>query len=257
MKKTNENTIYFKTFEDDVVISKNQNYKIKENYKWIHTHPIYKITSCIMYKIASIFGYFYCKINLKIQIENKKVLKNYKKQGYFLYANHTQPVGDVFIPNEICRPKRTYIVVSQANLGIPVIGKLLPMLGALPISSSINNTKKLYDAINKRINEGNCVVIYPEAHVWPYYTKIREFSNTSFKFPVELDKPSFCVTTTYYKKSKKPGIRIFIDGPFFPDKNLTKKDRAKKLHDDIYYTMKKRAENSNYEYIKYRKEEKE
>ena len=39
MKKT----YYYKTFEDDIVESKNQNYKLKENYKWVKNNIWYKI----------------------------------------------------------------------------------------------------------------------------------------------------------------------------------------------------------------------
>ena len=69
-----------------------------------------------------------------------------------------------------------------------------------------------------------CVVIYPEAHVWKYYTKIRPYPSTSFKFPVHCNVPAFCMTTTYYKRKlgKKPGIVVYIDGPFMLDNNLTK-----------------------------------
>ena len=62
------------------------------------------------------------------------------------------------------------------------------------------NYTELYDAIKKRIEQKKCVVIYPEAHVWEYYTKIRPFPSTSFKFPVNCDVPAFCMTTTYYKR---------------------------------------------------------
>lgn len=73
-----------------------------------------------------------CMRKLKIA-----VLRQCAKSGCFLYGNHTQPVGDAFIPVRALAPKRSYVVVSPANLGIRVLGPLLPMLGALLIPNSI------------------------------------------------------------------------------------------------------------------------
>ena len=203
-----------------------------------------------------LYGIVYLKVILHVKLENKKILKKYKRKGYFLYGNHTQTVGDVFIPAFVCSPKRIYIIASQSNLGIAGFGKILPMLGALPIPDSIKNKKEFIKAVETRINQKNCVVIYPESHVWPYYTKIRPFNEGAFKFQVNQNMPSFCITTTYYKRKygKKPGIKVFIDGPFMPDVNLNKKEKAEKLSKEIYESMTNRIINSTYEYIKYIKE---
>ncbi len=252
-----EKVYYYKSFEDDFVKSRNQDYKLKENHKWINDNIWHRICSKILYSFAYVFGLFYNKFVLHVKIENKNLLKKYKKQGYFLYGNHTQPIGDIFIPANACGAKRIYVLASPANLGVAGIGPLLPMLGALPIPTSIKDTKKLLVAINKRIEQKKCVVVYPEAHVWPYYTKIRPFPKISFKFPVECDAPAFCMTTTYYKRKfgKKPGIVVYIDGPFMPNKDLTKKENEEKIYKEIYECMLSRSKNSTYEYMKYKGEQ--
>lgn len=199
---------------------------------------------------------FYCKVFLHIKIENRSILKKYKDEGYFLYGNHTQVLGDVFIPAVVCNPKRIYTVASTANLGVPVIGRLLPFMGILPIPKNVSKTKNLLNAINKRIEGNSAVVIYPEAHVWPYYTEIRPFANTAFKFPVNYNSLSFCMTTTYQKRKigSKPKITIYVDGPFFTDNTIEKKERADKLCKAIHECMEKRSKNSDYKYIKYERE---
>ena len=249
MKKT----YYYKSFKDDVIKSKNQNYKLKKNYKWIKHSMWYSLYSSMIYFFAYIIGFFYCNCILHVKIKNKKILNNYKKQGYFLYGNHTQNIGDVFIPTYICRTKRIYTVVSQANLGIPVIGKILPALGALPIPDSLKNIKHFKVAILERIKQNKCIVIYPEAHVWPYYTKIREFESTSFKYPAELNVPAFAMTTTYQKRkiTKKPKITVYIDGPVNADKDKSKKENQEKIYKEIYEYMKYRSKESTYKYIEY------
>ncbi|MDE6546989.1 MAG: 1-acyl-sn-glycerol-3-phosphate acyltransferase, partial [Lactobacillus sp.] len=97
------------------------------------------------------------------------------------------------------------------------------------------------------------IVIYPEAHVWPYYTEIRPFPETSFNFPVQANKASFVMSTTYQKRkfSKRPKITVYIDGPFFPDPSLPKKQQQKKLHDQVFQQLKDRSKLSDYSYYQY------
>ena len=104
------------------------------------------------------------------------------------------------------------------------------------------------------MNKGYAITIYPEAHIWPYYTKIRPFKDVSFKYPIQLEKPAFCITNTYQsygKNNKKIKIVSYIDGPFYPNKELTLKEQQKELRNKIYNCMEERSENSNIEHIKY------
>lgn len=129
------------------------------------------------------------------------------------------------------------------------------MLGALPIPDTIKNMKEFIQAIETRINQKKCVVIYPESHVWPYYTNIRPFNNGAFKFQVNQNAPAFCITTTYYKRKfgKKPGIKVYVDGPFMVDESLNKKQNIEKLSKEIHECMTNRSKESTYEYVEYKK----
>ena len=79
---------YYDDFDCDVVKSKNQEYLLKENYKWIHKNAFYKIWSYILYVIFFIFSFIYAKLILRVSIKNRRVLKG--KCNYYLYINHTQ-----------------------------------------------------------------------------------------------------------------------------------------------------------------------
>lgn len=244
---------YYSSFSDDFEESANQNYELPEDYKWVRTDIISKLLSGLIYGLAVIFGGAYCRFFLHMKIRGRKNLKGVKG-GFFIYGNHTQPVGDVFIPALCVLPRRIYTVVSTANYGIPFIGKILPFLGALPIVNSLYGVKELNKAMEQRIEKGHPIVIYPEAHVWEYYTDIRPFPHTSFKFPAKLDKPTFAMTVTYKKSRlfKKPIMEVFLDGPFYPQ-GSTVKDKTCYLHRKVYSAMLERSKNSNCSYIEYNK----
>lgn len=245
---------YYRSFSDDFSLSPNQDYKVPEGYRWIRRDFLSRFLSALTYSAAILFSNVYCRIFLGVRFKNRKALKNTKESGAFIYANHTQPIGDVFNPALAALPNRIYTVVSPANLGLPVIGKILPFLGALPIEDSIKGMKSLSEAIECRIKEKKCVVIYPEAHVWEYYTGIRPFPSTSFRYPVKLGAPVFAMTTTYKKRRffKRPLAVIYIDGPFYS--KGSKREEADKLKDTVYGIMLQRSRKSDCEYIEYKKE---
>ncbi len=232
--------------------------KIDKNYVYCHDSLRKSFTHFFWYRIiATPIAALYVKFKFRHKAVNKSVLKPYKKKGYFMYGNHTQDIADAFLPNLLNFPKHDYFIVHPNNVSMPVLGKITPSLGALPLPDDMEAYRNFLNAVDRRIEEGHTVVIYPEAHIWPFYTKIRNFPDTSFHYPVKNDTPAFCFTNTYQqrKHSKKPRIVTYIDGPFFPDKNLPRRAQKKELRDRIYKCMSERAENSNVEWIKYIKRE--
>jgi hypothetical protein len=126
-------------------------------------------------------------------------------------------------------------------------------MGGLPLPDDMAATRNFTAAIEKRIDEGAAVFIYPEAHIWPYYTKIRPFGDASFSYPIKQNTPVFCFTHTYQKKGKSehPQIVTYIDGPFYPDEALPPRERRRKICEEVYAAMCKRAENSDVCWIEY------
>ncbi len=254
MRLLNTEKRYYESLTQDFEETKNQDIKLGDDYKFIRTDFFDRFLSAVIYGAAVALSYPYCRFFLHIKFEGRKKLKEFKNTGYFLFANHTQPIGDVFTPAHALFPKRIYTIVSTANYGIPVIGKILPFLGALPVIESVKGLKNLTASIKTRLSENKCIVIYPEAHVWEYCTFIRPFSDTSFKFPVKFEKPSFCMTVTYNKSKlfKRPKATAFIDGPFYPEGESVR-EKAESLKNQVAEAMIKRSGESDYNYIEYLK----
>ncbi|MCD8054941.1 MAG: 1-acyl-sn-glycerol-3-phosphate acyltransferase [Lachnospiraceae bacterium] len=247
-------TQYYRTLQDDFVESANQSYALGEDYVWIRTGLGAKLARAVLYAIAYLFAFAYGRIALHLKIVKNVNMKGFRDSGAVVYGNHTQPIGDVFFPALVCAPKRCYTVASPANLGIPVIGRLLPWLGALPIPENFGQMKKFVAAVNQRLQEGNCVIVYPEQHVWPYCTQVRPYAETAFDYAVKNRAPAFCMTTTYQARrfSQKPKVTIYLDGPFYADTGLSRRAQKEQLRNQVYACMKKRSEMSTYEYIEYR-----
>lgn len=248
-------TVYYKNEDDDFEGSNINPITIDGDYKYIHDNFFWNLISFILYRlIATPFAFLYVKLKFGIKFKNKEVLKKYKNTGYFMYANHTQVMGDAFIPTIANFSKRVYVVVHPNNVSIPFWGNIIKFLGPLPIPSDISSGKNFINAISKHIKNNNVVMFYPEAHVWSYYTKIRNFDSNTFKYPINEDAPAFAMTITYKKRKMiSPRIIAYIDGPFYPDKNLNNKEKKEDLRNKIYNIMNERAKNSDIEFVKYKK----
>ena len=244
-----QKTRYYASYADDFVETKAQDGKVPEDYPWV---PGWFLSG-LVYGLAALFAQVYLRLGLHVRYKNRKALRQGRKTGAFLYCNHTQPLGDVFLPALPCLPGRIYTVVSPANLGIPVIGKILPWLGALPIPDTVRGMKRFLEAMERRLEEKRYIAIFPEAHVWEYYTGIRPFGEAAFKYPVRFGKPVYCMTTTYQARrwGRKPKATVYIDGPFYPTEGLSVREQALRLRDRVYACMLDRSRNSSYDYIRY------
>ena len=252
----NREVIYYKDeLNDEFSTAKIEAKKIDKNYKYEHSF-LWEACSYLLQNIFSMpIKIGYSKIKFRLKYIGREKLKKYKNTGYFIYANHTQPFADTFIPSVANYPKRNFLIVNPANVSIKYAGHIIEMLGAIPTPDDKTAAKNFLQTIEKRIKQKYSVTIYPEAHIWPYYTKIRPFKDVSFKYPVELNVPVFSLTNTYQSYGKnKIKIVSYIDGPFLAKNELNKKEKQKDLRNIVYETMQERSKNSNVEYIKYVKQ---
>lgn len=251
---------YYSSTNDDPIKTKEQENKEKvglpEGYQFIPKNPFVKLYSFLLFHGFKLFARWYAKFYLHMDIKGREKLKKARGTGYVIYANHTNPFHDAFSP-ALVADRRIYTIISPVNLKLPGIGKYLPYIGGLPLGGTPEEKKAFNEAVDKLIKKKKCLVIYPEAHVWPYYTGIREFpaGDKSFKYAARNNVPVFTMTTTYHKSKKKgqarPDMTVYVDGPFYPDKKLSEEENRAKLMKEAYDSLVKNSKKSSYEYFKY------
>lgn len=216
---------------------------VDKEYTYISRNPFLRLLSAVIYHvICPPILFLYSKIKCGYKIIGKEKLKKVSG-GYFVYSNHTQGELDAFLPNLLSFPRRTCIITGREAVSIKGLRELVKMLGAIPIASTVSGMKNMFSAVKARVDSGCAVAIFPEAHIWPYYTRIRPFPSGSFKFPCKTDKPCFSFTVTYrdryilFYKCKRPGITAYVDGPFYPDQTLPLIRAQEKLCRRVYESM--------------------
>ena len=231
---------------------------IDGHYRYPTDSPFARISHFLWYRVvAAPVAFFYTRWKFRHRIVGGERLRPYLHTGYFLYGNHTQAIGDAFLPHMLQPRQDKWVIVHPSNVSIPILGRLTPFMGALPLPDDHVAYRNFIAALERRLRAGNAVVIYPEAHIWPYYTDIRPFTDASFYYPVKFDVPAFCFTNTYQRQSNRttPQIVTYVDGPFFPDKTLPPRQRRRDLRDRIHACMTERARRSDLIMIEYIKQE--
>lgn len=225
---------------------------IDDKYVYIRDSLWGKLLHVFWYRIIAIpLAWIYLKIWFGHRIVKETTANPEKGKPFFLYGNHTHFMADALIPTMVSLPHEAYVVVHPNNVSMAVLGKITPYLGALPLPDTPAAAKAFSKAINHRVEEGRCMAIYPEAHIWPYYTDIRPFKELSFRYPVKQKCATYCFTNTYQKRKwrKTPRIVTYVDGPFYPGEG---EEAKMSLRNQVYAVMKKRAENNSLKLIEYR-----
>lgn len=234
---------YFDEKNDDFAGTNINGEKTPKNYEYLPRNIFYRIFKPVVYYLVLPIVSLAVTL-MGVRIKNRKVLKNRRdrKKGYFIYSNHTGSVRDVFSAPKVLFPHQCYAVANPDAISIPGIKLLVRFLGVMPVPSDIKTYAKFRDAIGKVYGKGNVISIFPEAHIWPKYHEIRDFPDVSFYYPVELDAPCFVKTTVYIKrKNGTTRAKMICDGPFYPDKTVSRREAQAKLCREIKETMKMRA----------------
>lgn len=250
--------VYYNSETDDFSGITRKVFPVNANYRYLHKNPVWRFCSFLFYRvIMTPFAFLWCKLKFRYKVVNRKAYRKVGKDGCFTYANHTLMAGDAFLPSLLSFPKRTDIVVSPDNIAVPATRMFIEMAGAIPVPNEFGGIRGFLNAMEKKTLIGHNVVIYPEAHIWPYYTGIRSYSSASFRYPVKFDVPVFASTTTFQQvgRRKTPRVTMFVDGPFYPDRALPPKEREQDLRDRVYAAMCSHADANTAEPVRYLKRE--
>lgn len=212
--------------------------QIGADFPYEHKGPLWNALAFVVYRmVMTPFLFLYCKLVFGLRIENRKALRALPG-GYFLYGNHTNTLADAFIPTLLAFPRRANIITSADTVSIPGVRNIVQMLGAIPLANTIEGTRQFLAAMHRRLERGQAVMIYPEAHIWPYYNGIRPFPDTSFAYPVREQLPAVAAAVVYRQRkllrALPPRITVVVSDPFYPDPALPPRSARRDLHKKVY-----------------------
>ena len=235
---------------------------VPEGYKYKRTNPINNFFSAILYHgIAKPILGLFCLFH-GIKFKGKKNLKLLNGKGAYIYSNHVS-ISDVLKFQSKCFffGRRVNVLGYSDSLSMPIVRNLERALGylPLPLKGDLKNSLALAEAMDYYVNEKKqYVLIYPEAHIWPYYIKVRPFRDGSFIYPAKSNAAVVPTVTVWRKPliGKTPRQTVYILEPIFPQEGKTQQENKVYLHKHCLEAMQEFANNTKqYEYIKYIKKE--
>lgn len=261
MKEYPVKTIYFKDeLNDDFASTKISRKKLPKNFKFYHRNLIYRFFSNLVYYVVGVpLIWIYVRLILQAKVVGKKKWKkaHLRGTGVFIYGNHTSANDALYVPSLLILPKRAWIVCSDEAVSNAFLRPIETFLGALPLPDTPEAGKPFVDAVNAHIRRKDVVLIFPEAHIWPYSTRIRPFGEHAFTYPANLGAPVVTVCTTFERRKilrfLPPRPVIHVSEPDYPDMDLPLGERAKRLRDASYdYMVEVSSSLENVEYYRYR-----
>lgn len=258
MRRSSERVIYYRDpLNDDFAGGRIQTRPVTAAFPYVHRSLFWKAASAVVYNlIAMPVVYVICKLYLGVKIKNRQVLRKIRG-GVFLYGNHTRAL-DAFLPALVSFPRPAYVVANPDAVSIPGLKHLVQMIGCIPLPTELGGMAPFLEAVELRCRQGSAVGIFPEAHIWPFYTGIRPFRSGSFRYPVRMNTPAVAMVVTYRKRrglfrlARRPGMTVTLSEPFYPDATLSARAAQEKLRRQVYEFMCSVSErNENVAYIRY------
>jgi 1-acyl-sn-glycerol-3-phosphate acyltransferase len=251
-------TVYYDDpLNDEFSGTKIKRLPLPKKFKFVHKNPLWRACSWFVYFVLAVpILWVVAKLGWGVKIYGRKNLKLLKHQGVFLYGNHTQIVDGWSGQCFGLRGKRAYVVANMDSMSLKGLRNFILMLGCLPIPDQSEYLGAFKEAIKTRYAQRAGIIIFPEAHIWPYSTHIRPFGDESFVYPAELGAPVLAMAATYRPrkifKNLKPKMTLHLSTPIYPDMSKSLAERRQLLRDQVYeFLLHHAAEDENVECVRY------
>lgn len=241
---------------------------LPKNYKFYHSSPLYWFFGGFVYYIIAIPLFWIIGRFMGFKIRGKRKFRKSKQglsmQGYFVYGNHTTIADAFFAPVWLIPPRRSFIICSREAMSQPLLRPVESMIGALPLPNENDPEQgmRFQEAVEKHIRHGRAILIFPEAHIWPYSTRIRPFGDAAFTYPAKLGRPVVATCLTHERRKilrfLPPRPVMHVSAVFEPDMTKPLGERAHLLREQVYtYMVETSSSLDNVEVIRYLPKEKQ
>lgn len=175
------------------------------------------------------------------------------KTGAILTCNHFNPfdcftVEHLFRISEHQGRRQLFKVIREGNYtNFPgFYGFLFRNCNTLPLSQNKKTMYNFLQAVDKILQRGDFILIYPEQSLWWNYRKPKPLKNGAFKFAVKNNVPVLPIFITMedsagYGPDGFPvqEYTVFIADAIYPRRELTERERVSAMRQENYDTWKR------------------
>ncbi len=217
-----------------------------EDIDYLHKTLNQRLTTKYAFKLAS---WFLNTLRRKNQFIIKDIvgIENYQNldSGAIVTCNHFSPL-DSFVmeiayrkSKQKLKRRKFFRIIREGNYtSFPgFYGFLMRNCNTLPLSSNMATMKKFIKAVDKLLQKGQLILIYPEQSMWWNYRKPKPIKKGGFTFAAKNNVPVLpCFITmedSPYKDMEGLPVQkytIHIAKPIYPDK-------SKSMPENVAYMM--------------------
>ena len=173
-----------------------------ENYPYVDNSFGFKFKRFFIRCGLRLIVFPFCRIKLGLKIEGRKNLKKNKKiikNGVISCCNHVHMWDYICIMKAVRGYKPHFISWKENITGES--GGLVRLVGGIPIPDSMKALRKYNEDLDKLMNSGGWLHIYPEGSMWEFYDKIRPFKRGLAFYAMKYNKPILPMAIKYRKAS--------------------------------------------------------
>lgn len=217
-----------------------------ENIDYLHKTLKERLRTKYAFKLASWFLKVMRYSNQFI-IEDIKGIENFRSlnSGAIITCNHFSPL-DSFVmeiayrkSHQKLKRRKFFRIIREGNYtSFPgFYGFLMRNCNTLPLSSNKHTMKKFIKAIDKLLQKGQLILIYPEQSMWWNYRKPKPVKKGGFTFAAKNNVPVLPCFITMKDSEYKDGdglpvqkYTINVGKPIYPD-------NTKSMPENVEYLM--------------------
>jgi 1-acyl-sn-glycerol-3-phosphate acyltransferase len=210
-------------------------FEVTPDYAFFPDDPVFKAAHLAMdYLVYAVFAPIDA-LAFGLKIQGRENLAVLRETGAVTVANHVHILDCIFSASALRKPMPAFL--SQAsNFRVPIIRRLVRILGALPLPEDAAGLRALNAAVADHLRGGGVVHVYPEGVLIPYSRGIRPFRRGAFAFAADAGVPVLPMVITYRRPAgayrlykKKPLLTLTILPPLWPDPALAKGPASREL----------------------------
>lgn len=194
-----------------------------------HHGSLFRLLSrlCIAF-IAAPLLFLWTRLVLGVRMDGGKKLRGLK--GALTVCNHVHLLDSALVGIALF-PRKTVFPTLASNLGGLFPGALVNLFGGAPIPEKPSDMKLFFDEMHMRLLMGDAVHFFPEGHLVPYNSSLRNFKSGAFHLAAKARVPIVPLTISFVPAKgvyrllrRKPVMRLRIGDPIYPALNNSKQD---------------------------------
>lgn len=184
--------------------------------------------------IATPLLFLWTRVVLGVRVEGGKNLRGLSS-GALTVCNHVHLLDSALVCTALF-PRKMVFPTLTSNLGSLFPGVLVNLFGGTPVPEKMFDMKLFFDEMEMRLLMGEIVHFFPEGHLVPYDTSLRNFKSGAFRLAAKARVPIVPLTISFSSPKgiyrlirKKPVMRLKISEPLYPTDADVKQDMRRRL----------------------------